>query len=64
MKEVRSAAKVCLLGQTVVDNLFGGINPIGQIIRIKNVPFTVIGILDVKGQTQEDVTRTISYMYR
>ena len=49
-EEVRSAAKVCLLGQTVVDNLFGGINPIGQIIRIKNVPFTVIGILDVKGQ--------------
>ncbi|MBI5676783.1 MAG: ABC transporter permease [Nitrospirae bacterium] len=49
-EEVRSAAKVCLLGQIVVDNLFGGINPIGQIIRIKNVPFTVIGILDTKGQ--------------
>jgi putative ABC transport system permease protein len=49
-EEIRSAAKVCLLGQTVVDNLFGGINPIGQIIRIKNVPFTVIGVLDVKGQ--------------
>ena len=48
--EVRSAAKVCLLGQTVVDNLFGGINPIGQILRIKNLPFTVIGILDSKGQ--------------
>lgn len=49
-EEVRSAAKVCLLGQTVADNLFGGINPIGQIIRIKNVPFTVIGTLDTKGQ--------------
>ena len=49
-EEVRSAAKVCLLGQTVVDSLFGGINPIGQIIRIKNVPFTVIGILEAKGQ--------------
>ncbi len=49
-EEVRSAAKVCLLGQTVVDNIFGGINPIGQIIRIKNVPFTVIGVLDIKGQ--------------
>jgi putative ABC transport system permease protein len=49
-EEIRSAAKVCLLGQTVVDNLFGGIDPIGQIIRIKNVPFTVIGILDAKGQ--------------
>lgn len=49
-EEVRSAAKVCLLGQTVVDNLFGGIDPIGQIIRIKKIPFTVIGILQAKGQ--------------
>lgn len=49
-EEVRSAAKVCLLGQTVVDNLFGGINPVGQIIRIKKTPFTVIGILEAKGQ--------------
>jgi len=63
-EEVRSAAKVCLLGQTVVDNLFGGINPIGQIIRIKNVPFTVIGILEAKGQDPADETRTIPYMYR
>lgn len=50
-QEVRSAAKVCLLGQTVVDNLFGGIDPVGQIIRIKKVPFTVIGILETKGQS-------------
>ena len=49
-EEVRSAVKVCLLGQTVVDNLFGGINPVGQIIRIKKIPFTVIGILAAKGQ--------------
>ncbi|MDH4231335.1 MAG: ABC transporter permease [Nitrospirota bacterium] len=49
-EEIRSAAKVCLLGQSVVDNLFGGIDPVGQVIRIKNVPFTVIGVLDVKGQ--------------
>ena len=49
-EEVRRAAKVCLLGQTVVDNLFGGINPVGQIIRIKKIPFTVIGILEAKGQ--------------
>ena len=49
-EEIRSAAKVCLLGQTVVDNLFGGITPIGHVIRIKNVPFTVIGVLDSKGQ--------------
>ena len=49
--DVRSAAKVCLLGQTVVDNLFGGIDPMGQNIRIKNVPFNVLGILDRKGQS-------------
>ncbi|MGC9022294.1 MAG: ABC transporter permease, partial [Dissulfurimicrobium sp.] len=49
--DVKAAAKVCLLGKTVVDNLFGAINPIGQIIRIKNVPFTVIGVLAEKGQS-------------
>ncbi len=59
-QEIRNATKVCLLGQTVVDNIFGGIDPIGQIIRIKKVPFTVIGILEKKGQSiigqdQDDV---------
>ena len=59
-QDIRSATKVCILGQTVVDNLFGGIDPIGQIIRIKKVPFTVIGILETKGQSiigqdQDDV---------
>ncbi|HOW56698.1 MAG TPA: ABC transporter permease [Smithellaceae bacterium] len=59
-QDIRSANKVCLLGQTIVDNLFGGIDPIGQIIRIKKVPFTVIGILEPKGQSlmgqdQDDV---------
>jgi len=49
--DVRSASKVCLLGQIVVDNLFGSINPVGQIVRIKNVPFTVIGVLERKGQS-------------
>ncbi len=49
-EEIRSAAKVCLLGQTVIDNLFGGIDPLGHIIRINNVPFTVIGVLEMKGQ--------------
>ncbi len=49
--DVRSATKVCLLGQTVVDNLFGSEDPVGQIIRIKNIPFTVIGVLSVKGQS-------------
>ncbi|MBI5810472.1 MAG: ABC transporter permease, partial [Deltaproteobacteria bacterium] len=49
--DVRSAAKVCLLGQTVVESLFGGVNPIGQVVRIKKVPFTVIGVLGRKGQS-------------
>lgn len=49
-QDVRSASKVCLLGQTVVDNLFGAINPVGEVIRIKNVPFTVLGVLEAKGQ--------------
>ena len=49
-QDVKSATKVCLLGQTVVDNLFGDQNPVGHAIRIKNVPFTVIGVLDRKGQ--------------
>ncbi|MBI5142992.1 MAG: ABC transporter permease [Nitrospirae bacterium] len=50
-EDVRAAAKVCLLGQTVVENLFGGIDPLGKIIRIKNIPFTVIGTLEAKGQS-------------
>ncbi len=50
-QEIRSAAKVCILGQTVVDNLFGNDDPINQIIRIKKVPFTVIGVLESKGQS-------------
>ncbi|MBF0538993.1 MAG: ABC transporter permease [Nitrospirae bacterium] len=52
MEDVRGATKVCLMGQTVMDNLgFGGISPIGQVVRIKGIPFTVIGILDRKGQS-------------
>ena len=50
-QDVDGATKVCLLGRTVVENLFGGIDPIGQIVRIKKVPFTVIGVLGPKGQT-------------
>jgi putative ABC transport system permease protein len=50
-QDVKSATKVCLLGQTVVDNLFGDENPVGKIIRIKAVPFTVVGVLAPKGQS-------------
>jgi putative ABC transport system permease protein len=58
--DVDSSNKVALLGKTVADNLFGGEDPIGQIIRIKKVPFTVVGILSPKGQNmvgqdQDDV---------
>ena len=49
--EVRSAAKVALIGETVAENLFGDDNPVGQLVRIKRVPFTVIGTLAPKGET-------------
>jgi putative ABC transport system permease protein len=50
-QDVDGATKVCLIGTTVMENLFGGIDPVGQIVRIKNVPFAVIGVLSHKGQT-------------
>ena len=58
--DVDAAAKVALLGKTVVDNLFNGEDPVGKVIRIKNVPFTVTGTLGPKGQSptgqdQDDV---------
>jgi putative ABC transport system permease protein len=49
--DVNSGAKVALLGKTVATNLFGDANPVGQTIRIKNVPFTVDGVLSAKGQS-------------
>lgn len=49
-KDIASMAKVCLVGQTIVDNLFNGEDPIGQYIRFKNVPLLVIGVLGSKGQ--------------
>ena len=49
--EVKSATKVALIGETIVENMFEGIDPIGEIIRIKRVPFTVIGTLTAKGET-------------
>jgi len=50
--EVRGMSKVCLLGQTVVENLFGeGADAIGMNIRIKNLPFEVIGVLGDKGDS-------------
>jgi putative ABC transport system permease protein len=59
-QDVRNATKVCLVGQTVVENLFPNEDPVGKIIRIKNVPFMVVGVLEEKGQSlggqdQDDV---------
>lgn len=48
-RDVSSANKVCVLGQTVVKNLFQTSNPIGQQIRVKNIPFEVVGVLEAKG---------------
>jgi putative ABC transport system permease protein len=58
--DVRIAARVIVLGRTVADSLFNGANPIGQMVRIHNLPFRVIGVLDSKGQSamgqdQDDV---------
>jgi putative ABC transport system permease protein len=60
-QDVNSSAKVCILGQTVIDNLFSSNeNPIGKIIRFNKIPFRVIGILNKKGesgfgQDQDDI---------
>ena len=52
-QDVDGANKVAVLGKTVADNLFSGADPIGQTIRIKNVPFTVVGLLTPKGQSAQ-----------
>ncbi len=51
-REVTVADKVCLLGDTVAKTLFPGEDPVGQIIRVKNLPFRVLGVLAPKGQGQ------------
>src|ERR1700755_37409 len=59
--DVKVSAKVCLIGQTVIDNLFpNGDNPIGKVIRFGNIPFQIIGVLTPKGfnafgQDQDDI---------
>ncbi len=59
--DIKSAAKVCILGKTVVDNLFpNGDDPVGRVIRFGKIPLTVIGVLESKGtnsmgQDQDDV---------
>jgi len=58
--DLRSGAKVAVVGQTVAEMLFGGTDPTGQTLRVKHVPFTVVGLLAPKGQNltgqdQDDV---------
>lgn len=49
-QDIKSAAKVCLLGKTVIDNLFpNGEDPVGKIVRFNKIPFTVVGTLEEKG---------------
>lgn len=48
--DIKSAAKVCLLGKTVIDNLFpNGEDPVGKVVRFNKIPFTVVGTLEEKG---------------
>jgi len=59
-QDMRNGGRVALVGQTVIKTLFNGENPVGQTIRVRDVPFTVIGSLMAKGQTtwgqdQDDV---------
>src|SRR5207245_4844372 len=59
--DAKSGTKVCILGKTVATNLFGpGVDPVGQTIRVKHEPFTVVGVLQEKGsnsfgQDQDDI---------
>ena len=49
-RDMTSRAKVCVIGQTIADNLFPGMDPVGEQIRIRNVPFKIVGVLTAKGQ--------------
>jgi putative ABC transport system permease protein len=51
--DVDGATKNCLIGQTIAENLFGAADPVGKVIRIKKIPFTVIGLLEHKGQSPQ-----------
>jgi putative ABC transport system permease protein len=50
-RDVDVAANVCVFGQTVVSQLFGDQDPVGQTVRIQNIPFRVLGVLTAKGNT-------------
>ena len=50
-EDVESAARVLVIGQTVVDDVFEGIDPIGQTVRLRNLPFRIVGVLASRGQS-------------
>jgi putative ABC transport system permease protein len=54
-QDVRSANKVCVIGSTTASQIFGGTDAVGQVLRIKNVPFTVTGVLTRKGLSTQGV---------
>ena len=54
-QDVRSANKVCVIGRTTASQIYGNDDPVGQILRIKNVPFTVTGVLSPKGLSTQGV---------
>ncbi|HET6648498.1 MAG TPA: ABC transporter permease, partial [Pyrinomonadaceae bacterium] len=51
--DVRTAARVIVIGQTIADNLFPGMDAVGQTLRVANLPFRVIGVMTRKGQDQQ-----------
>src|SRR5207245_7431565 len=51
--DVRTAGRVIVVGQTIADNLFSGMDPVGQTLRVSNLPFRVIGVVAGKGQDQQ-----------
>jgi putative ABC transport system permease protein len=63
--DVRSASRVIVLGKTVADKLFPGFDPVGQTIRVRNLPFRVVGVLAAKGQSMvgqdQDDTAVMPY---
>jgi len=51
--DVRTAARVAVIGQTVADSLFPGVDPAGQMVRVRELPFRVVGVLARRGQDQQ-----------
>ncbi len=76
--DVENSSKVCVIGKTIADNLFGDVDPVGKIMRIRNIPFIVKGVLKAKGENvmgmdQDDIvlvphttalTRLIGHRWR